>query len=52
MTLAEVWRRLRFWNRRGALDGELAAELGEHLELLTRDSELTGLSHGDRKSVV
>src|ERR1035441_5578550 len=47
MTLAEIWRRLRFWNRRDALDRELSAELGEHLELLVRDAERLGLSHDD-----
>jgi predicted permease len=45
MRLAEIWRRLRFWNRRDALDRELSAELGEHLELLVRDAEQLGLSH-------
>ncbi|MFI5245528.1 MAG: ADOP family duplicated permease, partial [Gemmatimonadales bacterium] len=47
MTLAEVWRRLRFWKRRDALDGELSTELGEHLALLARDAEHAGLSHDD-----
>src|ERR1035437_43885 len=47
MTLAEIWRRLRFWNRRDALDRELSAELDEHLELLVRDAEQLGLSHDD-----
>src|ERR1017187_11007001 len=28
VTLAELWRRLRFWKRRDALDGELSTELG------------------------
>jgi putative ABC transport system permease protein len=47
VTPAEVWRRLRFWKRRDALDGELSAELGEHLALLVRDAEHAGLSHVD-----
>src|ERR1019366_7058401 len=47
MTLSEIWRRIRFWNRRDALDRELSAELGEHLELLARDFEQSGLPHDE-----
>src|ERR1017187_6784073 len=49
MTLNEIWRRLRFWNRRTALERELAAELDEHLALLTRDYEHAGLSYADAR---
>jgi putative ABC transport system permease protein len=47
VTPAEIWRRLRFWKGRDALDDELSAELGEHLALLARDAEHAGLSHDD-----
>ncbi len=50
MRFGEFWRRLRFWRRRSALGQELAAELEEHLVLLTRDYELAGLPYDEARA--
>jgi putative ABC transport system permease protein len=44
VTGGELWRRLRFWRRRDALDRALAAELRDHLALLAREYEHAGLT--------
>ncbi len=50
MTLREILGRLTAWRRRPALERELQADLEEHLTLLARDLEATGLSPADARA--
>ncbi len=50
MTLREALGRLAAWRRRGTLEEELRADLDEHLALLARDFEATGLSPSDARA--
>jgi predicted permease len=48
--LREILGRLLAWRRRDALDRELAEDMREHLEMLTRDFERAGLSSMDARA--
>ncbi len=50
MKINEIWNRLAFWSRRARLDGELAAELEAHVDLLARDFEQEGMSPADARA--
>jgi len=50
VTLREIIGRLMAWRRRPALERELQADLEEHLTLLARDLEATGLSPADARA--
>ena len=50
MTIREIIGRLIAWSRRDELDRELTAELRDHLELLTRDFEHSGMSAADARA--
>ena len=50
MTPGEFWIRLKTWARRDKLEGEVAAELQDHTELLARDFERQGMSPGEART--
>lgn len=49
MNLREIVGRIRAWRKRKELDQQLSSELEEHLDLLTRDFEQSGLSPADAR---
>jgi predicted permease len=50
MNVRELLGRLAAWRRRDILDHELADDMREHLEMLTRDFERAGLSSMDARA--